>query len=77
MREKGCMCSKHAFISKSCFSYLFYQLNYYYFSLSFSFFCSCFWKLLNDLDPNALSDEEENNVKVFFNDFRLFDKMKR
>lgn len=66
--EKKAVRAKNAFISKSCFSYQFYQLNYYYYySLSYPFFSV--FKLLNDLDPVALS--EENNVSQFYRYFSL------
>lgn len=63
MRKTLYMLKKNAFISKSCFSYQFYQLNYYYFRYSFSVFVSVF-KHRNDLDPVALS--AETNVSVIF-----------
>lgn len=60
----------NAFISKSCFSYQFYQSNYYYYYSLLPFFSV--FKCLNDLDPVALS--EEPNVSQFYRYFFVSDQ---
>lgn len=63
----------NAFISKSCFSYQFYQSNYYNYYSLLPFFSV--FKCLNDLDPVALS--EEPNVSQFYSYFFFFSDQKR